>query len=228
MNTASFQFSCPLNNNSLPQLHYGQKQSVDTPASVQPQSPFLVSDFLATRVQILHSSIRSNDRGKEVLSFVIMVDPGSGKEPWKIDKSYSDFISLDRKIRSANRGLNKKTLSLPDNKLWRDHAPAKVDRLKVSSRFSVRLPLTYVSRSLVKVALGKYLQELLLLPIKDQNEILAFFTSYVVRARQPVSSAGYKEGYLTKRGKNFGGWRRRYFVLQGSVLEYYESVRLSL
>jgi PH domain len=36
--------------------------------------------------------------------------------------------------------------------------------------------------------------------------------------------AGYKEGYLTKRGKNFGGWKSRYFVLQGPVLEYYESV----
>lgn len=36
--------------------------------------------------------------------------------------------------------------------------------------------------------------------------------------------AGYKEGYLTKRGKNFGGWKTRFFVLQGPVLEYYESV----
>lgn len=36
--------------------------------------------------------------------------------------------------------------------------------------------------------------------------------------------AGHKEGYLTKRGKNFGGWKTRYFVVQGPVLEYYESV----
>ena len=39
-----------------------------------------------------------------------------------------------------------------------------------------------------------------------------------------MSQAGYKEGYLTKRGKNFGGWKTRYFVLQGPSLEYYESV----
>ena len=38
--------------------------------------------------------------------------------------------------------------------------------------------------------------------------------------------AGHKEGYLTKRGKNFGGWKTRYFVLQGPVLEYYESVSI--
>jgi len=40
-----------------------------------------------------------------------------------------------------------------------------------------------------------------------------------------VARDGYKEGYLTKRGKNFGGWKTRFFVLQGPQLEYYESVR---
>ena len=62
----------------------------------------LVSDFPVARVQILHSSIHPNDRGEEVLSFVIIVGPGPGKEPWKIEKLDSDFISLDQKIRSAN------------------------------------------------------------------------------------------------------------------------------
>lgn len=43
-----------------------------------------------------------------------------------------------------------------------------------------------------------------------------------------MARAGYKEGYLTKRGKNFGGWKTRYFVLQGPSLEYYESVSVTL
>ena len=34
-----------------------------------------------------------------------------------------------------------------------------------------------------------------------------------------------KEGYLTKRGKNFGGWQPRYFVLDGPQLRYYDAVR---
>ena len=33
-----------------------------------------------------------------------------------------------------------------------------------------------------------------------------------------------KEGYLTKRGKNFGGWQTRYFVLDGPQLKYYDTV----
>jgi hypothetical protein len=66
------------------------------------------------------------------------------------------------------------------------------------------------------------------LPIKNNDEAIAFLTSDIVReTRQPVMQAGHKEGYLTKRGKNFGGWKTRYFVLQGPILEYYESVRFS-
>jgi len=33
-----------------------------------------------------------------------------------------------------------------------------------------------------------------------------------------------KQGYLTKRGKNFGGWQTRYFVLDGPQLKYFDSV----
>ena len=34
-----------------------------------------------------------------------------------------------------------------------------------------------------------------------------------------------KDGYLTKRGKNFGGWKTRFFLLDGSMLRYYEAPR---
>jgi RalA-binding protein 1 len=82
--------------------------------------------------------------------------------------------------------------------------------------------------STTQAALETYLQTLINLPVKNKDEVIAFFTSDIVReAQKPVSQVGYKEGYLTKRGKNFGGWKTRFFVLQGPVLEYYESVSLS-
>ena len=78
-----------------------------------------------------------------------------------------------------------------------------------------------------QATLEAYLKSLISLPVKEKVEIIAFFTSDVVRETQkPVVQAGYKEGYLTKRGKNFGGWKTRYFVLQGPSLEYYESVSI--
>lgn len=163
------------------------------------------ADLLSTRVKIVTSTIRPNDRGKEVLSFIISVAP-RGKEPWRIEKLYSDVLALDSKVRSMlNRNQMKKVSSLPDSKLFRDNAPAKVDQRKA--------------------VLEHYLQNAMQAPVKKPVEVCYFFNTNIMNdTRAPVASVGYKEGYLTKRGKNFGGWKTRYFVLMGPVLEYYESV----
>ncbi|KAI5121517.1 hypothetical protein M0805_006554 [Coniferiporia weirii] len=173
------------------------------PAATYRQMPLLNTDLKTSTVEILGSHIRANDKGKEVLSFIIAVHV-MGKESWQIEKFYSDVLALDSRLRSrCGRSTLKKLEPLPDNKLFKDHAPAKVDQRKQM--------------------LQAYLQSIMRLPIKDKNEIIVFFSSDVVRERSPVTKSGYKEGYLTKRGKNFGGWKTRYFVLQGPVLEYYES-----
>ncbi|KAI5989328.1 hypothetical protein EDD15DRAFT_2171667 [Pisolithus albus] len=167
--------------------------------------PLVYGDLRTTRVTVLHSSVKPNDRGKDVLSFVLEVDPRNGKDSWKVEKMYSDFLGLDQRMRAAvGKSIAKKMGILPEGKVWKDHAPAKADQRKV--------------------ALEVYLQSLVSLPVRQKDELIAFLTSDVVReAKKPVMQAGYKEGYLTKRGKNFGGWKRRYFVLQGPVLEYFES-----
>ena len=96
------------------------------------------SDLQRTTIQVLHSSIRPNDRGKDVLSFVIAVDPGNGRQPWKVEKLYSDVLTLDSRVRAiAGKNLGKRLFSLPEGRLWKDHAPAKVDQRKVSLRVFV-------------------------------------------------------------------------------------------
>ncbi len=94
--------------------------------------PLLPHDLPYTRVTVTISSIRPNDRGKDVLSFVVMVDPGNQKEPYLIEKLYSDVLGLDQRIRSRyGKSIHKKIPHLPDGKLWRDHAPSRVDQRKV-------------------------------------------------------------------------------------------------
>lgn len=178
-----------------------QQQAV--PASFR-ALPLLPTDLPHTTINVSHSFVRPNDRGKEVLSFIVYVSPGLSKEGWKVEKLYSDVLSLDQRIRSSvGKGVGKKIANLPEGKLWKDHAPAKVDQRKA--------------------VLENYLQTLINLPVKNNNEVIAFFTSDIVReTNQPVMQIGHKEGYLTKRGKNFGGWKTRFFVLQGPVLEYYD------
>lgn len=91
-------------------------------------------DLGTAAITVPVSHIRPNDRGKEVLSFVIEIalDPMSERDGWKIEKLYSDVLALDVKVRQAlGRNALKKIAPLPDAKLFKDNAPAKVDQRKV-------------------------------------------------------------------------------------------------
>ncbi|KAF5369209.1 hypothetical protein D9757_010037 [Collybiopsis confluens] len=198
-----------LNDGSLPRLETqnlpSQSSSTVSPAGFFRALPLLSTDLPHTRITVFHSFVRPNDRGKEVLSFVVYVDPGRGKEGWKVEKMYSDVLNLDQRVRnSVGKSVGKKIAALPEGKLWKDHAPAKADQRKA--------------------VLESYLQTLINLPIKNNDEVIAFFTTDIGKdTMQPVMQVGHKEGYLTKRGKNFGGWKTRYFLLAGPVLEYYDA-----
>jgi RalA-binding protein 1 len=118
---------------TLPPL---QPQRLDSEPQNVPASfralPLLPTDLPRTRIQVANSYVRPNDRGKEVLFFVVTVNAGNGKEPWKVEKMYSDVQLLDQRIRSSvKKDMLKKIGSLPEGKLWKDHAPAKVDQRKV-------------------------------------------------------------------------------------------------
>jgi RalA-binding protein 1 len=107
--------------------------------------PLLPDDLVTTRVAVSHSSVKPNDRGKEVLSFVIDVHPGHGKESWKVEKLYSDVLTLDNRMRaSVGKGVGKKMAVLPEGKIWRDHAPAKSDQRKVSITRSSVIVVSYI------------------------------------------------------------------------------------
>ena len=136
---------------SRPDLSSQQQERQDTVVQQAPHTfralPLLSSDLPHTTIQVSHSFVRPNDRGKEVLSFVVYVNPGNGKEGWKVEKMYSDVLSLDQRVRnSVGKGIGKKIGSLPEGKLWKDHAPAKVDQRKVSH------PPTFRSMFLTKLS----------------------------------------------------------------------------
>ena len=114
-----------------------QQQAV--PASFR-ALPLLPTDLPHTTINVSHSFVRPNDRGKEVLSFIVFVSPGQSKEGWKVEKLYSDVLSLDQRVRSSvGKGVGKKIANLPEGKLWKDHAPAKVDQRKVRRMFAMNM-----------------------------------------------------------------------------------------
>jgi len=106
-------------------------------------------DLPFTIIKVQGSNIRTNDRGKEVLSFVFSVQPASDRtgsatttsstlgssrrESWMVEKLYSEILALDSSVRSKlGKGGGKRLPPLPEGKLFKDHAPAKVDQRKVS------------------------------------------------------------------------------------------------
>jgi hypothetical protein len=74
------------------------------------------------------------------------------------------------------------------------------------------------------------MQQLTSIRFKDTRDLCEFLRIGLVErgSRKEGKEAGWKEGYLTKRGKNFGGWKTRFFVLRGPVLEYFDTVRTLL
>lgn len=65
-------------------------------------------------VKVIGSNIKVNERGKEVISFIISVGdirPGAEGEPtqndfherWRVEKLYSDFLALDTKVNRNNK-----------------------------------------------------------------------------------------------------------------------------
>ncbi|KAI8148180.1 hypothetical protein BJV82DRAFT_663560 [Fennellomyces sp. T-0311] len=164
------------------------------------QPPVQMSDVA---VKVIGSNIKTNDRGKEVIAFIISVGRKDQHELWRVEKLYSDFLDLDTKLKTQpNPELTSKISKLPDKALFTTRAPSKVD--------------------MRKAALEHYLQHAVSLPWDDMTDLCEFLSSNVID-HDVQQETGAKEGYLTKRGKNFGGWKSRYFILNGDVMEYYES-----
>ncbi|SAM08018.1 hypothetical protein [Absidia glauca] len=158
-------------------------------------------------VQVLSANMTTNEKGKQIFSFTIAVgkiSPSSSHgmdQLWRSEKLLSDFVNLDYLIKSKNPALAPRLYSLPDKALFVSKAPSKVDERKK--------------------AMETYIQQVLTLPLNDMSDVCEFLSTNVLE--QKSGPPKRKLGYLTKRGKNFGGWKMRFFVLDGPTLNYYEN-----
>ncbi|KAH8726215.1 hypothetical protein GQ44DRAFT_771410 [Phaeosphaeriaceae sp. PMI808] len=140
----------------------------------------------------------------------------NNKQLWRVEKTIATLPALDANLKS----LCDLHAKLPDRALFGGHAPAKIDarRVALNQYFDAILdtPMNekaalmvceYISADVIGAQSGDRLNpELTLAPVEARP-----------KTRQR------KEGYLTKRGKNFGGWKARFFVLDGPEFRYYEA-----
>ncbi|KAI7860175.1 hypothetical protein BDC45DRAFT_529793 [Circinella umbellata] len=181
------------------------QQVQQQPQKVNDKNTLTAKNISTVMIKVIGSNITTNDRGREVVSFIISVGKRGNEfeELWRVEKLYSNFLALDTKIKAQSH-VRSKVGKLPDKQLFStsNRAPSKTDQRKV--------------------ALEQYLQHIISLPYINISDVCEFLTTNIVE-RDNYHRAGHKAGYLTKRGKNFGGWKARYFKINGAALEYYES-----
>ena len=141
-----------------------------------------------------------------------------GGELWRVEKDSASLAKLDQRLKQCAAF----TARTPDRSLFSGHAPAKLDARRVALDQYLDELLNTPLDLATALELCKYLSSSTLPPNADETGGSAADPS---ADAQKVGPGGrpFRNGYLTKRGKNFGGWKARYFVLDGPLLRYYET-----
>ena len=136
---------------------------------------------------------------------------------WQIEKAVTSLPHLDHQVKISSEFSTR----LPDRTLFVGHAPSKIDdrRAALETYFENLLDTPMDEKSALAVC--HFLSTQAIAPGgEDANGNVSPTSS---PTSDPSSAQTIKEGYLTKQGKKFGGWKARYFVLNEPILRYYEA-----
>ncbi len=141
------------------------------------------------------------------------------QELWQVERPIQSLLQLDQQLRQSTT-FNAK---LPDRSLFTGHAPAKIDARRVALEQYFENILDTQMDEKAALALCYYLSTLASEPTLGEANGFASALNSGLPVTQGPEGKFLKEGYLTKKGKNFGGWKARFFVLEEPVLRYYET-----
>ncbi|KAF2845074.1 RhoGAP-domain-containing protein [Plenodomus tracheiphilus IPT5] len=162
------------------------------------------------------SMLAPSPREEDPVFILAIYARSDNKQLWRVEKTIATLPTLDSQLKSLCDFQGR----LPERALFGGHAPARIDARRI--------------------ALNQYFDTVLETPMNEQTAriVCEYFSSDVIGAQsgdrlapaEPTAGPSVsvpkarqrKEGYLTKRGKNFGGWKARFFVLDGPEFRYYE------
>ncbi|KAI5303195.1 erv26 super protein [Ascosphaera pollenicola] len=150
-------------------------------------------------------------------------------ELWRIEKTMASLLPLDSTLKTLV-DLKERP---PDRAAFSGHSPAKVDVRRAALNAYFKAALGTVTGPHGNVAaqmeMCHFLSTDVIEPRDDETTLIDWnrgkvnFASHINgEPHNETDDRPRMEGYLTKRGKNFGGWKARYFVLHSPKLMYYE------
>ena len=181
--------------------------------------PSIIVKVISSRLKPSRHSYLAPKGSEEEPVFTLGVSARSDlQELWQVEKPLLSLPALDKQLQSSKFGAK-----LPERSLFSGHAPAKIDARRIALERYFETVLDAPMDEKAALALCQYFSTHVLQPSGDD----ASGNITVSQAGSPVTlgpnGRPMKEGYLTKRGKNFGGWKARFFVLDEPILRYYES-----
>lgn len=140
-------------------------------------------------------------------------------ELWRVEKVIAALPQLDQQVRQLCFFAGK----LPDRSIFTGHSPAKIDarRAALTSYFATLLDTPMDEKAALVIC--RFLTSDAIEARDDETSLLKSSNQMKAEILRGPDGKPRKEGYLTKRGKNFGGWKARYFVLHGPELRYFEA-----
>ncbi|KAL3489136.1 hypothetical protein BJX62DRAFT_163042 [Aspergillus germanicus] len=140
-------------------------------------------------------------------------------ELWRVEKIIGALPQLDHQIRQLCAFQGR----LPDRSIFSGHSPAKVDARRVALNMYFDTLLDTPMDEKAALVICQFLTSDAIEPRDDETSLLKGVHQAGSELLRGPDGKPRKEGYLTKRGKNFGGWKARYFVLHGPELRYFEA-----
>lgn len=179
--------------------------------------PSIIVKVVSSRLRPSRNSYVAN-KWEEDSVFTLGVSARSdSQELWQVEKSLPSLLQLDQQLRQFTAISAK----VPDRSLFSGHAPSKIDSRREALEHYFETVLDTPMDERAALALCHYLSTQIVEPVNEdgqENHSTSGSPVTINPDGRPI-----KEGYLTKKGKNFGGWKARFFMLDDPVLRYYES-----
>ena len=181
------------------------QEDEETTLLVKPDNFNTIDIVVASTINVHHQEVSLQRKLDDPNVSISICDKASGKEMWRIRKSYLQLVAFDNEIRPIVEyfGLP----PLPEKTLFFSSSPPKVDtrRLQLQDFFNTLFLIPHIPRMLL-FRICKYLSADLVNPLDD------------------FKSGASKEGFLIRRYKGLGStWKVRWCQVDGPYLEIYEA-----